>query len=191
MKFSLIKKNVALINKQKQGIENQRELAIEEIKLEEAKTDFRERNSHNKLVEDLQNNIKKLEINSEKEKVRNSELLNQLKTELNNRKEITSDEIRSFEKQYSNTRIEMKLLNEKIFEKDNQIQELQMLLNENKIRLNSENSLEIIFENGLKIVQKNNGNKIEFINYNTNEKYNFNEVEKFKKKYRHEINYIA
>jgi len=57
LEFSRIKRNFILISKQKQIIENKKELAIEEIKLEEAQTEFKERKNQNKLIEDLHKSI--------------------------------------------------------------------------------------------------------------------------------------
>ncbi|ATA67658.1 hypothetical protein CGC48_02805 [Capnocytophaga cynodegmi] len=123
LKYSLIKRNTILINKQKQSIENQRELAIEEIKLEEAKINFRERNSHNKMVETLQNKIKELEINLDKEKERYEGLLSNLRKELEEQKEIASTEMKNFEQQYSNSRKQIAELNELLLKKDVIIEE--------------------------------------------------------------------
>lgn len=57
LEFSRIKRNFISISKQKQIIENKKELAIEEIKLEEAQTEFKERKNQNKLIEDLHKSI--------------------------------------------------------------------------------------------------------------------------------------
>lgn len=57
LEFPRIKRNMISISKQKQLIENEKQLAIEEIKLEEAKIEFRERKNHNELVESLQKQI--------------------------------------------------------------------------------------------------------------------------------------
>ena len=187
LKYSSIKRNSILINKQKQTIENQKELAIEEIKLEEAKTDYRERNTHNKLVEDLQKNIKDLEIKSDEEKKRNAELLNDLKSELLNRDTIASNEIKNFEKRYSESLSQMTELKEKIFEKDTQIQELKALLNNENLRFNNEISRIIRFDNGLQIIERLEGNRRHFYNYETNEKYDESEVEELKKKFNYKI----
>ncbi len=183
LKYSSIQRNLILINKQKQTIENQKQLAIEEIKLEEAKTDFRERDTHNKLVDDLQKNIKDLEIKSEEEKKRNSELLNQLKSELVNRDKIASTEIKSFEKRYSESRSHMMELNESLFQKERQIQELNSILNNENLKFKDENTNVIRFENGLRIVERFEGSRRYFYNYETNKRYSDSEVEELMKKY--------
>lgn len=185
LKFSLLKRNIILINKQKLTIENQKQLAIEEIKLEEAKSDYRERNTHNKLVEDLLKKIKELELNSENEKNSSSELLEQLKSELANRDKITSNELRNFEKRYSESRKEIMMLNDKIFEKDKQIQDLQSLRNDENLKFNFDNSRIIRFENGMRVIERYEGNRKYYFNAETNERYDENEVEMLMKKFKY------
>lgn len=182
LKYSLLKRNIILINKQKQTIENQKHLAIEEIKLEEAKTDFRERNTHNKLVEELQKNIKELEIKSEMEKNRSSELLDQLKTELSNRDKITNNEIRNFEKRYSESRSEIMMLNEKLFDKDKQIQSLQSSLNEENLKYSHNNSDVIQLPNGLRLFERFENNRKYYYDYESNKRYTENEIKKLLEK---------
>ncbi len=183
LQYSSTKRNAILINKQKQTIENQKQLAIEEIKLEEAKTDYRERNTHNQLVEDLQKKIKELEFNSENEKKRSSELLDQLKSELANRDKITSNELRNFEKRYSESRGEIMMLNDKIFEKDKQIQDLQSLLNDENLKFDFGKSRILRFENGLRLVERGEGEKRYYYDYETKERYDEKEVEMLMKRY--------
>ena len=115
----------------------------------------------------------------------NSELLNQLKAELADRDKIASTEIKSFEKRYSESRSQMMELNERLFEKDRQIQELNSILNNENLKFNDENSRVIRFENGLRIVERLEGNRKYFYNYETNERYSDSEVDELMKKYKY------
>lgn len=186
LKFSSSKRNVININRQKQIIENQKQLAIEEIKLEEAKSEFRERNTHNKLVEDLQKKINELEINSETEKKKSTELLEKLKFELANRDKITSNELRNFEKRYSESREEIMSLNNKIYEKDKQIQNLQSLLNDKDLKIKRESSRILRFENGIRIIERHEGDFKYYFNAENKEQYSEFEIQKMKKELEYE-----
>lgn len=81
LEFSRIKRNSISISKQKQIIENKKELAIEEIKLEEAQTEFKERKNQNKLIEDLHKSIQAKEEQLLIERERFNELNEKIKEE--------------------------------------------------------------------------------------------------------------
>lgn len=184
LKYSLLKRNDIVISKQKQNIENQKQLAIEEIKLEEAKTDFRERNSHNKLVEDLQKINKDLESEIQNEKELNRRMVEELKSELNDRERMINDELRQFEKRYSDSRKEISELNSKLFKKDEEIQLLKMTLSDREIGDNEMQGRNIIkFENGLRVIERFDGNKILYYNLETNERYTEKEIRMLMDKY--------
>lgn len=96
LRYSNNKRNLILIENQKVLIENKKLLSIEEIKLEEAKTEFRERKNHNKLVEDLQQKIIDVEKDLQTEKESNSRIVNELKTDkINLRKQLESEIVNS------------------------------------------------------------------------------------------------
>ena len=187
LKYSLLKRNILTIGKQKQIIDNQKQLAIEEIKLEEAKTEFRERNTHNKLVEDLQNKSKSLENEFQLERERNQILVEQSKNELSKREKLANEEVRNFEKRYLESREEIMELNNKIFEKDRQLQDFKMHIGEqelNNIERPSKNTL--IFKNGLKIIERFDGNNVIYFNDETQERYSEKEVSLLMEKYEFE-----
>lgn len=181
LKYSLFKKNISLIEKQTQTIENQKKLAIEEIKLEEAKTEFRERNTHNKLVEELQrkNTVYEDLLNSEKQK--NQKLVDDLKQELKKREDITSVEFKNYEKRYNDSRKEMNLLNEKLFEKDKLIQELKYNLNDENLKKNRDSI--ITFENGLELFESFHGNEVIYSDNDEKRLYSQKEVNELMSKY--------
>jgi hypothetical protein len=81
LEFSRVKRNFIAISKQKQIIENKKELAIEEIKLEEAQTEFKERKNQNKLIEDLQTSIQAKEEQLLIERERFNDLNKKIKEE--------------------------------------------------------------------------------------------------------------
>jgi hypothetical protein len=81
LKYSRTKRNNILILQQKQLIENKKELAIEEIKLEEAQTEFRERKNTNSLLNDLNKSIKDKEEQLAIERKRSEELGRKAKEE--------------------------------------------------------------------------------------------------------------
>lgn len=152
LKFSQLKRTNLSIEKQKLTIESQKQLAIEEIKFEEAKTEFRERNTHNRLVENLQKKIKDIETEFENEKNKNSNLIEQLKSELSNRDSIYVKEIKNYENRYSEAREEIMKLNEKIYEKEKVISKLERnIMNEENLEKNTNR---LFFENGLIIDER-------------------------------------
>ena len=187
LKYSLLKRNDIIINKQKQNIENQKQLAIEEIKLEEAKTEFRERNIHNKLVEDLQKRNNELDNEIQREKERNRSIIDELKSEFNNRERMTSDELRNFEKRYSEQRREISELNSKLYEKDEELQSLRMMLNDRNLNYDEREDRHVIrLGNGLLVRERFDENRIYYYNIETNERYNEEEIKKLMDKYSYE-----
>jgi hypothetical protein len=187
LKYSLLKRNDIVVNKQKQNIENQKQLAIEEIKLEEAKTDFRERNTHNKLVEELQKRNKDLEFEVQNEKELNRSMVDELKSELTNRERMTHEELRNFEKRYSESRKEISDLNNKLFKKDQELQSLKMILSDRELNdIEKQNRSIIRFENGLTVIEQFDGNKPLYFNIENRERYPEKEIRMLMDKYKYE-----
>jgi hypothetical protein len=187
LKYSLLKRNDIVISKQKQNIENQKQLAIEEIKLEEAKTDFRERNTHNKLVEELQQRNKDLESEIQNEKELNRSLVDELKSELTNRERMTTDNLRNFERRYSESRKEINELNNKLFEKDQELQSLKMILSDRELSDTERQKRSLIrFENGLTVIEQFDGNRALYLNIETKERYPEKEIRMLMDKYKYE-----
>lgn len=187
LKYSLLKRNEIVVSKQKQNIENQKQLAIEEIKLEEAKTDFRERNTHNKLVEDLQKRNKDLESEIMNEKELNREMVDELKSELTSRERMTNDEVRNFERRYGESRKEINNLNKKLFEKDQELQSLKIILSDTGLSERERKNRTIIrFENGLTVIEQFDGNKPMYYNLETREQYPEKEIRILMEKYKYE-----
>ncbi len=187
LKYSLLKRNEIVITKQKQNIENQKQLAIEEIRLEEAKTDFRERNTHNKLVEDLQSQNKNFEIEMQREKERNYKMIDELKSQLNERDKVTDNELKMFERRYSDSRKEISDLNSNLYEKDQQIQELKMLLRERDMNENERFRTNVImFDNDLRIIERFDGNNVIYYNTETNERYSEKEIKRLMDTHKYE-----
>lgn len=177
LKYSLLKRNDIVINKQKQNIENQKQLAIEVIKLEEAKTDFRERNTHNKLVEDLQKSNKLLESEIQNTNELNRSMVEELKSELISRDRLTNEELRNYEKRYSDSRKEIGELNRKLFEKDEELQTLKIKFSKSEVsKSEREHRSDIRFENGLIVSERFDGNNVLYYDSKTNERYTDKEI---------------
>ena len=183
LRYSSLKKNILLIDKQKQIIQNQKELAIEEIKLEEAKTEFRERKTHNKLLEDLQLKNTINEELLELEKNTNQKIIEELKRELKKREDMTLAELKNSEKRYNQSRMEMNTLNDKLFEKDNELQKFKSMLNNENY---SKNRGSIIsFENDIELIESFEGNKIIYSDNKTKRIYTEKEVNELMKNYQY------
>lgn len=183
LRYSSLKKNISLIDKQKQIIQNQKELAIEEIKLEEAKTEFRERKTHNKLLEDLQLKNTINEELLELEKNTNQKIIEELKRELKKREDMTLAELKNSEKRYNQSRMEMNTLNDKLFEKDNELQKFKSMLNNENY---SKNRGSIIsFENDIELIESFEGNKIIYSDNKTKRIYTEKEVNELMKNYQY------
>lgn len=181
LKYSEFKKNISLIARQKQVIENQKELAIENIKFEEAKTEFRERNTHNKLVEELQRQNTAYEVLLTNEKQISQKIVEDLKQELKKREEMTSKEFKNYEERYNESRLKMNLLNEQLFEKDKLIQTLTQDLNDQNLKKNRDSI--ITFENGLELFETYQGNDVIYADNDKKRFYNRDEVNKLMSKY--------
>ena len=183
LRYSSLKKNISLIDKQKQIIQNQKELAIEEIKLEEAKTEFRERKTHNKLLEELQLKNTINEELLELEKNTNQKIIEELKRELKKREDMTLSELKNSEKRYNQSRLEMNALNDKLFEKDNELQKFKSMLNNENY---SKNRGSIIsFENDIELIESFEGNKIIYSDNKTKRIYTEKEVNELMKNYQY------
>lgn len=74
LEYSRVKRNIITVSKQKLFIQNKKELAIEEIKLEEAQADFKERESKNKYVEELQKSLEDKDKQIQDERKRYNDL---------------------------------------------------------------------------------------------------------------------
>ncbi|MES2381809.1 MAG: hypothetical protein V4538_12255 [Bacteroidota bacterium] len=185
LKFPLVKRNAIQMEKQKQKIDNETQIAIEEIKREEAKTEYREKNTHNKLVEELQEKNKQLQDDYENEKKQDRLLIDEFKSRLNHRDEMANDEQKIFEMRYSELRAEMKELNNMIFDKDKQIQELQRELMEKDMKENEK--VIIKFENGLHVIEEFDGKNRIYTDADNGVPYTELEVDIFKNMHKYEV----
>lgn len=177
LNYSQSKRSDLSIKKQKLTIESQKQLAIEEIKLEEAKTQFRERNNHNKLVEELQEKIVILETEKVSEFEKSKEHIESLKIEMNKREKSFKNELLNLEKKYSNSLHKVSELNSIIRKHEQELQSQRINLNESS----KENNIirEFVLNNGRIIQQKNNKNgDIYYIDKNTRETLTENKVER-------------
>jgi len=165
--YSQSKRSDLSIKKQKLTIESQKQLAIEEIKLEEAKTEFRERNNHNKLVEELQEKIVNLEKEKNSEFEKSKEHIDTLKSEMNKREKSFKNELLNLEKKYSSSISKTSELNSIIYQYEQKLQSFGINLNNT-----SENNIlkEFTLGNGRVIQQKINRNgQLYYIDKNTRE----------------------
>lgn len=124
LEFSRIKRNNISIAKQKQLIENKKQLAIEEIKLEEAKTEFRERKNHNELVENLQRQLEEKDHQITKEIEKNESILADARHQVERTNMQIQELSNSTAKQIDSYMEESRLLRESLLERDNNINDL-------------------------------------------------------------------
>ncbi|MFD2554760.1 hypothetical protein [Sphingobacterium tabacisoli] len=124
LEFPRVKRNMISISKQKQLINNEKQLAIEEIKLEEAKIEFRERKNHNALVESLQKQIieKDNQIIEEIEKSEN--LLADARKQVQRTNKQIEELSNSTTQQINSYVEENRILKENIVEKDKYLSDL-------------------------------------------------------------------
>lgn len=177
LNYSQSKRTDLSIEKQKLTIESKKQLAIEEIKLEEAKTEFRERNNHNKLVEELQEKIVNLEAEKNFELEKSKEYIDSLKLEMNNREKSFNNEILNLEKKYTNSLNHTSELNSTISKYEQELQSLRFNSNESS---NTNKILkEFVLDNGRVIHQKiNKEGKFYYIDKNTRETLTEGKVER-------------
>ena len=81
-KKALSDKKIIITDRKKDDINHQIEIAVKEIEFEEEKTKFRERHTHNNIVEDLQKKIKSYEEQIDSITQRNENQLQRFENEL-------------------------------------------------------------------------------------------------------------
>lgn len=123
LEFSRVRRNKISISKLKQGIENKKELAIEEIKLEEAQTEFKERKNHNKLIEDLQRSIQDKDEQLRIERERFTDLNRKIKDESTYLNQRFHEDRKDFEDKISNLLNENRILRDNLVEKDKNLRD--------------------------------------------------------------------
>lgn len=161
LEFSKSKRNNIQLNSQRLIINNKQELAIEEIKFEEAKTEYRERNNHNKMIEDLQKNYMELEKNLFNEREKNSEYLKDFNNEINKIQEIHQKEAKQYKNQISNLNIEINHMREKLFEEENRINSYRDNKILKRLRIN-DNEEEILMNDGTIMMKRKGENNNSF-----------------------------
>jgi hypothetical protein len=163
LKYSVLKKNAAMIVKRKKNIQDEKEVAIEEIKLEEAKTEFRERNTHNKLVDNLQQQIKKQNEEFAKSKESYQNNIEELKKELFQKEQAMDKELKNLRERLETTLQEKYQLHDEALSRGNEINKLTTELE----MVRNDNGQDIIFDDGVSIQRKNvNGHNLYFDNEN-------------------------
>lgn len=116
LEFSRIKRNFISISKQKQIIENKKELAIEEIKLEEAQTEFKERKNQNRLIEDLHKSIQAKEEQLLIERERFNDLNKKIKEESSYLNKRFQEDRKEFEEKMNSVIEENNSLRQNLYE---------------------------------------------------------------------------
>lgn len=167
LKSPTSKRKELVTENRKQAIEHEKVIAIEEIKLEETKTEYRGLKSNNKLIEELQQKCIKLEeeINYEKGKAK-SEIEN-LKNEITQKEEIFKLEKQNFDTANFTSRSELIDLRKKI----QTLEDTNKNLNE-KIS-DSQNNIEslILFKNGERFIEQIKNGEKSYFNFEKNQVY--------------------
>lgn len=167
------------MNSQRLIISNKQILAIEEIKFEEAKTEYRERNSHNKMIEDLQKNFVDTENNLVLEREKNSENLKEFNREIMQIQDIHQKDIKQYKNQISNLNVELSDMRNKIFNNEREFNNF----NDEQIRRgmhNEKNEGMITLKNGREFLIRNENNRTNYID--RMDGISYSEIE-FNKKY--------
>lgn len=138
LEFSRIKRNSILISKQKQIIENKKELAIEEIKLEEAQTEYKERKNQNKLIEDLQKSILDKEEQILIERERFNELNRKIRDESTYLNKRFQEDKNEFETKINTLINENELLRKNLITSEKHIDIYRKIFGENNISQDKE-----------------------------------------------------
>ena len=94
VKFSKLKRENDLLDQKKKNIVNEKMIAIEEINLEEAKTEYRGRHKQNNLLEELQSKIAKYEQDIENSRLIHTQRIDELNGEIQSNQE-------AFDKRYN------------------------------------------------------------------------------------------
>lgn len=149
LEYSRIKRNFISISKQKQLIENKKELAIEEIKLEEAQTEFKERKNQNKLIEDLNKSIiaKEDQLNIERERF--NDLNRKIKDESSYLNKRFNEDKKEFDEKMKLLINENESLRQNLYEMERNFNVNRKILENESIR-RDENGLFYLSENGRK-----------------------------------------
>lgn len=177
LEFSKTKRNYIALNNQKLTISNKQDLAIEEIKFEEAKTEYRERNNHNKMIEDLQKNYVDIENNLIIERNKNSENLKEFNKEILQIQENHQIETKQYKNQISNLNTEINDMRERIFNSERNIHNFS---NENIIRRMQINDKEeiVTLNNGREFLMRKENNRNSYIDKNDGRVYDEMEFNK-------------
>lgn len=179
LEFSKSKRNNIQMNSQRLIISNKQILAIEEIKFEESKTEFRERNSHNKMIEDLQKNFVEIESNLVLEREKNSENLKEFNREIMQIQDNHQKDIKQYKNQISNLTIELSDMRNRIFNAERNYNNF----TDEKIRreiLSEKNEGIVTLSNGREFLLRDENNRISYIDRIDGRSYSENE---FKKKF--------
>jgi flagellar biosynthesis GTPase FlhF len=162
LEFSKSKRNNIQMNSQRLIISNKQILAIEEIKFEEAKTEYRERNSHNKMIEDLQKNFVDIENNLALEREKNSENLKEFNREIRQIQDNHQKDIKQYKNQISNLNIELSDMRNTIY---NAEREFNNLTDEKISRgvLSEKNEGIVTLRNGREFLLRNENNRTNYI----------------------------
>lgn len=170
LKFSIVKKNAALISRKKQIIQDETELAIEEIKLEEAKTEYRERNTHNELVENLQSQNKELDLLLKEEKEKATKMNSMFIEETRALENSLNSELEKQRKKVNEIREENFKLKDELLNKEEKIK---IFSDEPE---NGNGKTKLIFENGLTLTELKNGEDVYYVDEKSKELYSQHDV---------------
>ena len=158
-KYSTAKKNEAVILKKIQIIEDEKKLAIEELKLEEAKTQFRERNTHNLLVDELQQQIKKQDKEFSKSKEEYQLNIDELKHELFEKEQTMNRELKNLRGRLDESIREKYQLQDEVLSRENEVNKLTTELEMG----NNLFSQEILFDDGVSLRRKTRNGHVLYI----------------------------
>ncbi|WP_051054199.1 hypothetical protein [Fibrella aestuarina] len=169
LNYSVVRSEKNIIRKKTNNIENQKLLAIEEIKLEDTKTEYREKRQQNNLIEELQKKV----IQYEDEIKTNRDSYNQATDEFRSVLQKLEEEKANLLVSYENR------LNDLSKEKDSTIEELQKTISS----FSKESKIIYSFSNGQDLYESKDGTRTIYINKNNRSVYSEEEFQDFIKAY--------
>ena len=131
-------RNKILMKKQEQARQNKLQIALGDIKLEEAKTEYRERNSHNQLVEDLQKRLAGTELMLTEERSSNNQTIKDLQTQLHDSTQLLAEERTEMSKATNEAIIEVNRLRAEIDESHELVKEHKVALDRRTMTLTNQ-----------------------------------------------------
>lgn len=183
MQFSRNQNNLMMVANKKTSIAHQTDIAIAELKLEEAKKDYLESKDKNDLIDGLNKRVRELEGNLQEQVARNDSMMRSLNTQFNDSRNEMEKILESANQRLKDALKQNYMLQQSLDDKNKELETMKRHFRNKTEESNKINSRIYMFDDGQAIVEQYDGSQLSYRDALSGSFYSEKEVQNKKKKH--------